>query len=131
MGMGRYEDYHIEIVTGQALEDLRKILIKTAERDLLYGAPLYIGISAKEDKEINYADAGCILTTMLLATRAEGLDSCYMWGTSRFAREDDNINKICRLPEGYKMLSGAVFGYGEGENPDPTLSDKIEFIKVK
>ena len=107
IGYGDYEAFHLTIVES---EDM----IKKLPADKLYDAPVCVIVSAKvneERKNINFADAGCLIENMMLAATDIGLGCVYLWGMIMMISGDEDLLKDLGIPEGYKPISGMALGH--------------------
>jgi nitroreductase len=80
----------------------------------LYGAPVLFLISSQDIpfKETNAASAA---TTITIAATALGLASCYVVSATLAFKDDEPLQKLVGIPEGFSPVCGVLIGYGGGE----------------
>lgn len=82
--------------------------------DCLYGAPTLIIVSGNEQAPIPL-DADCAAATqnLLLAAESIGLGSCWIFFVllAFYSPQGLELQKVLKIPEGYKPYDSAVFGY--------------------
>ncbi len=116
VGMGRYGDLQITVITR---EDLRKTISEAvgkvfrSDGDMLYGAPVIVLLSAKEDvvPGINHTNAGCILENMALAATDAGLGCCVLGGPPAVVNPSPELKQALGIPEGYVATGSIAIGY--------------------
>lgn len=121
VGMGRFENYHLTIVTNR--EILAQIDAAGAKAfgdpnmHPLYGAPMYILVSAKapEPGRENsvLSSAAIIVHSMALAATDLGVGQCDIWGATAAMSKVPQIVESLKLPEGFVPCCGIVLGQTE------------------
>ncbi len=129
VGMGAYDSVCLTVLEGDALESLRSRLARIfPASDVLYGAPLMIIVSARFAEKgsrlenVHFENAACLIENMLLAATEEGLGSCYQRGSVGALRGDAEVRRLLQIPEGFELVSGAVFGYPAEVRPERKLA---------
>lgn len=121
---GKYDTLHITVV--QNTEILK--LIAEATSDIIYqathirknadfGAPVIIFISSTSAiiSGIEYANAACVPENMVLAATDQNIDSI-IWGAPAVAvQKDIELRKLLKIPNGYKPILCASFGYAKAD----------------
>lgn len=137
VGAGQYNGVHFTVVeSGEAIDKVRSEFKKMFPgKDLLYGAPLFIVVSAKPTEQgtpfasMEYANAGCIIENMMLAATEEGLGNCYIWGATLINRSDE-LKSYLGIPDGFKAVSGVVIGHTETPVQKKELSVTVETNRI-
>lgn len=123
IGMRAYETIHLTLIQDEkTLAKLRQVCQSPDGRDLSYGAPALILVSTKANDDgslstIGMANASCMVENMLLASSAEGLGSCYIYGIPTVLREQPALCRELQIPEGFLPTASLVLGYAEGDVP--------------
>lgn len=122
VGAGDYSSLHLTVV--QTPESLNKInkAVQAAfniDRNVLYGAPILVLVSSSEPKapNIQYANVGCIMENMLLASTDLGVDNIYLWSAANVIAKIPELQRELGIPEGFTPISGAALGYAAESNP--------------
>lgn len=90
VGMGRYEDSHLTIITDPALLGEIKAAAGMTDRDVLYGAT--------------------IVENMALAAAELGVGACHIWGaTMAMSSKAETVAKLS-LPEGFVPCCAIALG---------------------
>ena len=131
----RYDTLHLTVISNPEL--LNKIDKLTAEylgspkAHPLYGAPLFIIVSFKENNgmvdNVNYSDAAIVAHNMALAAMTLNIGTCLIWGAIRAVNECPEILAELNLPEGFKPSCAIILGatedsYSLREIPDNRIS---------
>lgn len=135
VGKGRYDALHLTVVSNPDL--INKIDRLTAEylgkRDIhpLYGAPLFIVVSLKEDSglpdNVVYSNAAIVAHNMALAAMSLNIGTCLIWGAIRAVNESPEILSELQLPSGFKPSCAIILGktnecYDLREIPDNRIT---------
>jgi len=143
-GMNR-QPYHITVVQDpDALKEIcdlaRNAMLNgpMAERakdpsfSPIYGAPAMIFVSAERDNELAVFDATLVMANMFNAARSIGIGSCWLFLFGRLADspEAKAVYSKIGVPENYKVVAGACFGYPAGEWPQPRekKTDNVNYV---
>jgi nitroreductase len=145
-GMNR-QPYHITVVQNPELikeicDLARDTMMKgpgpMAERakdpnfSPVYGAPAMIFVSAERDNELAAFDATLVMANMFNAARSIEIGSCwlFLFGRIADAPEAKALYAKIGVPENYKVVAGACFGYPAGEWPAPREKrpDNVNYI---
>lgn len=138
VGAGDYQSLHITVVQGELLESLAKEVQQAFHADTspLYSAPVFVIVSALEEQKfpnIEYANVACVVANMLIAATDSGIDSVYIWGVTAGIANNKDVMNLLDIPNGYRPISGAVFGYGTAQNSDEkklTISIPINYVQA-
>lgn len=141
IGMGKYEDVHLTVITNPEL--LNEIdaecatLFNNPDMHPLYNAPMLILVSAKMPdvramENVSYSNAAIIVQNMALAATELGIGSCHIWGAIRSLLNAPLILEKLNLPEGFTACCGIILGktdstYEEREIP----MDRISMNTIK
>ena len=117
VGMGAFDTIHFTVV--QNAELIKKISdaatrgTPRAGVDIFYGAPTLIIVSsaAQPFPGLDLVDAGGIIQNFLLAATDIGIDSVHILGTTAAFTADPELLQLVGIPEGFKVISSAIFGY--------------------
>lgn len=135
VGMGRYDEMHLTIVTN--LELLRKIdqagaaMFGKPDIHPLYGAPVLILVSTKTPAErrenVAYSNAAIIAHNMALEATELGIGVCHIWGAVAAVTASPDIIKELNLPEDFIPCCGIVLGQTDCKyEPRDIPEDRIE-----
>ena len=83
------------------------------ENDPLYHVPAVIMVFSKElpMPGIDYVNAACVMENMMIAAADRGIGSVVLWGTALAVEADQSVKAALKVPDGYKAILGAGFGY--------------------
>lgn len=115
VGMGRYEDLHLTIITAPTLLGEIKATAGMTDRDVLYGAPMLIVVSQKLSESramdnVMYSNAATIVENMALAAAELGVGACHIWGaTMAMSAKAETVAKLS-LPEGFVPCCAIALG---------------------
>lgn len=126
VGMGQYKTMHLTVVQQP------EILAKLAEagkaafgRDLTYGAPTLIIVSAAPSEQVpgmeKYSSA-TILENMMLAATSEGLGSVFLLAVAAIASQSEELRQLLQIPDGQLPTAAMALGY-EASTPRQTKHD--------
>ena len=126
VGSAAYDSLHITVIQNQGM--LNKISDAVSEMvskmfgkpmDKNFGAPTMIIVSAKPGMipGIEYANAGCVLENMLIAATSLGIDNVIWGGGAVVVEQSEEFMQQINIPEGYKPLMCASFGYAVNDEP--------------
>lgn len=119
VGMGRYEDVHLTVITKKEL--LEKIntagakMFGKPDANVLYGAPLLLLISVKLPeaegmRNVSYSNAAIIAQNIALAATELGVGACHIWGAVIALGGCPEILKELSLPEGFAPSCAVALG---------------------
>jgi nitroreductase len=80
----------------------------------LYGAPVLFLISSP-DVPFKETNAACAATAITIAATALGLASCYGVSATMAFKDDEPLQKLVGIPDGFSPICGVLIGYGGGE----------------
>ncbi len=118
VGMGRYEDAHLTIITNKQLLDDIKRSAGALDRDVLYGAPMLIVVSQKRPDSsamdnVMYSNAAIIVQNMALAATELGVGACHIWGATMAMSADAELTRRLALPHDFVPCSAIALGKTE------------------
>lgn len=131
IGMGKYDSIHLTVITNKDL--LNEIDAEAAKffgspsMHPLYGAPMLIVISSKDQGNVASANVGFIIQNMSLAAVEEGLGQCIIYGGTVAITQNKNTLSKLNLPEGYTPLGSITLGRTKEEYADRTIPEKHKF----
>ena len=67
--------------------------------------------------QMEYANVGIVVENMVIAATDLGIDSVVLGGAPAIVAENDELIKSLGIPEGFKPVLGAVFGYATADDP--------------
>ncbi len=129
MAMARYDSLHITVVQNE--EVLKQIMDATAVfvskafgegKSMDFGEKTLVIVSSAPAiaAGMEYANVGCVLENMLLAATDLGIANI-IWGACAIAiDQSEELKKLLGIPEGFKPLLCASFGYAEKEEAAKT-----------
>ena len=137
VAMAQYEALHITVVQNRAL--LTKIFQNAEEmifqqtgnrKNMDYGEQTMILISSAPPLRpgMDFVNAGCIIENMVLAATDLGIDSVVLAGAPSALALNLPLQQELEIPEGYKPLLGASFGYGVTQTPAKEHSISINRV---
>lgn len=126
VAMAQYEALHITVVQDREL--IKKIQDTGAEmmfkmtgmrKDMDYGEQTMIIISSMPPLRpgMEFTNAGCIIENMVLAATDLGIDSVVLAGAPSALAQNESLQRELGIPEGFKPILGASFGYGVEHTP--------------
>jgi nitroreductase len=86
----------------------------------LYGAPTLIIVSGNEHAPMPLdADCAAAMENMLIAAESLGLGSCWIFFVllAFQSPQGNELGKLLKIPEGYKLYDAAAFGYKKARAP--------------
>ena len=125
IAMARYDSLHLTVVQDEKI--IKRINDLTSEmfsrlagekRDTDYGARTMIFVSvssAGNSPEMACANAGIVVENMVLAATDMGVSSVILGGAPRVMVNDADLMCALGIPEGFKPILGAAFGYAVKE----------------
>lgn len=114
VGMGKYDSIHLTIITNKELLD--EIDKNAAEffgnpsAHPLYGAPMLIVVSSKDEGNVASANVGIIIQNMALAAVDEGVGQCDIYGATVALAQNSELLAKLNLPEGFTPLGSIILG---------------------
>ena len=126
VAMAQYDSLHITVVEKQDLLD--KINVAAEEmrfkmtgfhRPADFGAKTLIIVSSipRTNPGLEYTNVGIVVENMVLAATDMGIDSVILGAAPIAIAQDPELMGALKIPEGYKPLLGAFFGYGAEDMP--------------
>lgn len=98
----------------------------------LYGAPTLVIVSAPEGSVTSESDCAAATQNMLVAARAAGLGSCWIFFIllSFYAPDADALKEELGIPEGYRPYTSVALGYAD-ETPEaaPRKTGNVTYIR--
>ena len=137
VGSGAYNSLHISVIQDTSLLNV----IAVATNDLIFkmlgkrmdksfGAPTMIIVSSKPAKipGIEYANVATVLENMVLAATDMCVDNIIWGGAAAAVAQDVELGKRIGIPEGFKPVLCASFGYAE--NPSSPKKHSISVNRL-
>lgn len=125
IAMAKYETLHITVVQdGKLIKRINDMTTEMFSRlfgretDTDYGAKTMIFVSAAVEgqiPEMAYANVGIVVENMVLAATDLGVDSVILGGAPRVMVNDADLMRALGIPESFKPVLGAAFGYAADE----------------
>lgn len=136
VGLGRYEDMHLTLVTShELLERINAAGAKMFGRpdaNVLYGAPVLVVVSTKSSSieqmaNVAYSNAAGIVENMALAAVELGVGACHIWGATAAVSSDKDLCSDLGIPDGFVPCCALALGmsdvlYNEREVPEDRIS---------
>lgn len=136
VGLGRYGDMHLTVVTDKAALDMingagAKVFGREGA-DLLYGAPMLVIVSTTKDAiktmaNVAYSNAAGIVQNMALAAVDLGVGACHIWGAIAALPSDRELCDRLSIPDGFVPCCALALGqsdyvYTERDIPSDRIS---------
>lgn len=127
VAMAKYDSLHITVIQNEAV--IKKINDLTAEmfekrmgvkKNTDFGARTMVLVSTTTEglpPEMVYANVGIVIENMVLAATSLGIDSVILGGAPSIVAQDANFVAELGIPQGFKPVLGAFFGYAQNEEP--------------
>ena len=143
------QSWHFTIIQNKGVVDkinqtCKELLRKSSDKNLqqragnesyhvFYNAPTVIIVSGDEKAIMPHTDCAAATENMLIASESLGIGSCWI-GIAAFlfnTQEGDVLKKELGIPEGFKPLYIAAFGYKGIESPmaAPRRENTVNYIK--
>lgn len=122
----QYDSLHITVIQNEEIlskiaESASEIVFKMmgVRKNMDFGAKTMIIVSSSSSAMpgMDYANAGIVLENMVLAATDLGIDSCIMGAPTAVIAGNEELSRASGIPEGFKPLLGAVFGYATEDAP--------------
>ena len=138
IAMAKYDSLHITVIQNQNIID--RINDITAEmfakktgikKSTDTGAKTMILVSSAHTilpPEMEYANVGIVVENMVLAATDMGIDSVIIGGAPAIISQNDDIIKELGIPDGFKPILGAMFGYAVTEEPAKSHTINVNII---
>ena len=114
VGMGKYENVHLSIITDKALlkaiEDNAAAALDAPGRSFLYGAPMLILVSANGDGNVAHSNAAIIVQDMVLEAVNCGAGCCHIWGCVMPLAKNAELTAKLGVPAGFTPVCGIALG---------------------
>jgi len=125
-------DELIELARSEALKGPMAERAKNPSFKPTYGAPAMILVSADTSLPTAQFDAVLVMGNMFNAARSLGIGSCwlFMFGVIADKPEARAVYSKLGVPDGYRVIVGASFGYPSGEWPEARekRTDNVNYI---
>ena len=94
---------------------------KRENKDFFYGAPMIVIVSGDSAAITPQDDMAVASQNMMLAAESIGISSCWIGfgGALSFTGNFEKYSKLLELPENHVPHHAVVFGYREGNDPNP------------
>ena len=138
VAMAKYDSLHITVIQSEAV--IKQINDLTAEmfakrmgvkKNTDFGARTMVLVSTATEglpPEMIYANVGIVIENMVLAATSLGIDSVILGGAPSIVAQNADLVKELGIPEGFKPVLGALFGYAQ--NDEPAKVHKIDVSRV-
>ena len=138
VAMAKYDSLHITVIQNEAV--IKKINDLTAEmfekrmgikKNTDFGARTMVLVSTTTEglpPEMMYANVGIVIENMVLAATSLGIDSVILGGAPSIVAQNDEFVKELGIPQGFKPVLGALFGYAQNEEPAKKHSIEVNRI---
>ena len=131
------QPWHFTIVQSAAiLDEVNQEALKNFSlppiRDIFYGAPLVIFISADQQNSFGKMDSGIAVQTLSLAAWSLGLGSVIlgMPGGAFIGDRKEYFEKLLKFPEGYEFAIAIAIGEAaDTKEAHPVEPGKIDFAE--
>lgn len=120
VGMAQYEDVALTVIQDKKVldkieENSCKLMPNIPNKHPLYNANTCILVSVKQDKEpvaemLNLS-ASCIMENMLIEATELGLGSTYLMGVIASMKQNAELCKEVKVPDGFIPVSMVAVGY--------------------
>ena len=119
--------YRLKIIVVQNpewIENLRVAVRKVhggSEYDFVYGARTLVIVASRTEPgkpDTSHADGANLINNMLLAATDLGIQSVFLYTPIFGLNEEPELIKDLNLPEGYKPVACAAFGYATDGVPN-------------
>ena len=139
IAMAKYDTLHITVI--QKEEVIKRINEMTAEmfsrkmgvkKNTDFGAKTMVLVStvpAMLPPEMTYANVGIVVENMVIAATSLGIDSVVLGGAPAIIAQDEELVRELGIPEGFKPVLGALFGYAENDEPAKVHTITINKIR--
>lgn len=135
VGLGRYGDMNLTVVTDKAALDMINSAgakVFGREGDLLYGAPMLVIVSSTKDSlekmaNVAYSNAAGIVQNMALAAVELGIGACHIWGAIAALPSDRELCDRLAIPDDFVPCCALALGqsdyvYTERDIPSDRIS---------
>ncbi len=138
VAMAKYESLHITVIQNE--EIIHKINDLTAEmfakrmgvkKNTDFGARTMVLVSTATEglpPEMIYANVGIVIENMVLAATSLGIDSVILGGAPSIVAQNADLVKELGIPEGFKPVLGALFGYAQADEPAKVHTINVNFV---
>ena len=117
---GKYDSLHITVIQDEAI--LKQLADATSDavfkmikvrKNMDFGAKTLVVVSSAPAilAGIEYANAACVLENMVIAAADQNVDGLIWGGPTIAIAQDDDLKKRLGIPEGFKPVLCASFGY--------------------
>ena len=137
---GQYDSLHITVVQDKDLlkaiangvsELLSQLTGRWVDRD--FGAPVMVLVSSKPAllPGIDYANAACVLENMVIAATSLGIDNILWAAGAAVIASDEQLMRELGIPEGFKPLLCASFGYAKVQEAAKTHEISVNHVALR
>ena len=137
VAMANYESLHITVVQDEALLDKINLCaqemmqkVTGTKKDMRFGAKTLVLVSSMPIHRtgMEYINVGIVIENMVLAATSLGIDSVILGAIPAAVAEKAELVQELGIPQGYRPLVGAFFGYAT--DPAPAKSHTISVNRV-
>lgn len=133
-GMGKQSATIIAVETPESRQAVQELNCRArgGNGDPYYGAPVILLVLGDPSSGTYVEDGACVLTNMMNAAYALGVDSCWVHGEREMFElpEGKALLKKLGLPETLRGVGSLAIGYGEGEPPQPKERKKDYIVRA-
>lgn len=127
VAMAKYETLHITVIQND--EIIGKINDMTAQmffkkmgvkKNTDFGAKTMVLVSTGLTvlpPEMEFANVGIVVENMVIAATSMGVDSVILGGAPSVVAQDEELVRSLGIPQGFKPVLGAFFGYATRQEP--------------
>jgi nitroreductase len=117
IGRRRQTGWGLYSLLGIGRDDKAKMAAQMRQNFTFFGAPVGLIFTIDRDMEIgSWLDTGMFLQSLMIAARAEGLETCPQ---AAFANYHEAIQAQLAIPAGEMVMCGMALGYGD---PDAVIN---------
>lgn len=135
VAMGQFGSYHLTVIESPAmLADIEAACGDVFHRHggkLLYGAPVFVLVSAAGGNNADFSSAAIIAHNMALQAVAEDVGYCYIWGAVAGLNQSPAVLAKLQLPAGFTPTCGIVLGQStQPYAPRPVDQNRIGVTRI-
>ena len=138
VAMGSYGSVRLTVIQNKPFlqkmsEKVKEAYPKMPTDDPLHGVPTLVVVSGDSHKGLpnaEYMNAACILENMMIAATDIGLGSVFMVAPTA-AFKDADLLKALNLPDGFRPIAAAGFGYSDEPAGDKEMINVFETAYIR
>lgn len=122
VGMGAYDSIQITVIQDKTILNeisngvsamIEKTFGRKMDKNFCESALVIVSSKVGNAPGIEMINAGCVLENMLIAATSLGIDNIMHAGASMFLTQNDELLAKLNLPDGFKPILAASFGYSK------------------